>query len=190
MILKLFIPEMGKTIKIKDIGGIAGDRARLVFSVNWEDEMTLYNATQYGAQKFVLIDRKMREYVHGDDVISRQKYFEDGTDEPRAFYELVNLEYKNFGLVSINFLKKQLKNISNKYNPKPKYEPPPTKRPRWWPNYKPEFMRIFEKANAYKRYLKFFQDYCRYYQKHLKIFEEVLKDFEDNIIKIISVAPT
>ena len=191
MKLKLHIPEEGKIIKIKDIaGGIAGKVPRLIFSVNIQDELILHNATQNGAIKFVMVDCKMREYIHGDIVTLREHYYEKGTGNPMASYYLVNLEYKNFGLVSLDFVKKLFKKVTNKYRPPQKYEPPPTNRPGWWPDYKTEFMRIYERAKAYKRWLKFFQDFCRFHLKHLNIIEEVSKNFEEKTLKIISVAPT
>ena len=195
MKLKLHIPETGKTIKIKDIcGGISfgvlGKMPKIIFSVNIQDELLLLEAMREGAHNFTLLDSKKREYIHGSCIVLREHYYEKGTGEPRASYELLNLKYKDFGLVSLNFLKKQFKKVSNRYQFPEKKEPPPTNRPSWWPNYKLKFMRIFERLKAHKRKLKFFQDLCRFYLKHLNITEETLKDFEENIPKIISVAPT
>ena len=132
----------------------------------------------------------MREYAHGNYLVLREYYYEKRTGAPRAYYELGNLKYKDFGLISLNFLKKQFKKVTNRYQFPEKKEPPPTNRPSWWPDYKLKFMRIFERSKAHKRKCKFFQDLCRFFLKHLKLTEETLKDFEEISPKIVSVAPT
>lgn len=188
MRLKLYVPELGKTINIQNIEGYFGSAPRLLFTCDKKYEWDIFNSS------VVFIDKNRKEYFRSSWAKTYYRIYESDCKKPKVKIEVRDLRYKDLGFISSKFLEKQLKKVSNKSNfrlpSEEKQLKPTNNRLRWWTNLTLSLLRCLGAMMTLRRRCKFYKQFYEFYLKHLLIISPKLVSYTKEIIHIQSTAPT
>ena len=187
MRIKLFVPSTYQRINIKIIkADYSRSNPRFLFTCDKKYEQLLFK------EPIRFVDAHKKELFRTERTYLYLRLYETDFHIPKVIFEVRDLWFEDLGKISGEYLEKILKKACNAIKPPDDPPPPPKKRyerPSWWPQYKLEYMRYYERVFKHKIQCKYYVNHFYRYIKNLSFNEKTLVAPEDPAFIVESVAP-